>query len=74
MPAGSKQVVPVPAGSHGLLASEGAARQTTMWCSTGTGVRRNGWEVHEGTGSDSRTVLAQVPRHVKDGFLLDEVP
>ncbi|MFG2823291.1 hypothetical protein ACGFX4_28165 [Kitasatospora sp. NPDC048365] len=31
-------------------------------------------EAYEGTGLDSRTVLAQMPQRVKDGFLLDEVP
>ncbi|MFJ8045516.1 hypothetical protein ACIRBX_33910 [Kitasatospora sp. NPDC096147] len=37
-------------------------------------IGREGWEVYEGTGLDSRAVLARMPKQVKDGFLLDQVP
>ncbi|MER7757956.1 hypothetical protein [Kitasatospora sp. NPDC097643] len=35
---------------------------------------RDGWEVYEGTEFDVRTVIAGMPRDVKDGFRLDDVP
>ncbi|MBL1083655.1 hypothetical protein JK359_17050 [Streptomyces actinomycinicus] len=37
-------------------------------------VRRHGFEPYEGTPLDVRTVVAQIPHEVKDGFRFDEVP
>ncbi|MYS81106.1 HEAT repeat domain-containing protein [Embleya scabrispora] len=34
----------------------------------------HGFEVYEGTALDVRTVIAGLPRDVRDGFLLEEVP
>ncbi|MFI5532084.1 hypothetical protein ACIA8O_26475 [Kitasatospora sp. NPDC051853] len=37
-------------------------------------VHRDGMGIYGDTGLDSRKVLTEMPRRVKDGFLLDEVP
>ncbi|MGW9370884.1 hypothetical protein ACWGVR_12875 [Streptomyces xanthophaeus] len=37
-------------------------------------VSEHGWEIYEGTPLDVRVVIAGIPRAVKDGFRLEEVP